>query len=383
IAQGHQYSSASARFATAMKIMDKTDCYACHKPAEKSVGPSYREVALKYKEQAGAIDLLAGRVINGSTGVWGEVAMAAHPALSQEDASELIKYILSFSEEKTGPAPLPAKGEYQTTVPADDKGIGVYMLRAAYSDRGAPGLPSLSAEKIYILRNSTVGAHDVDFVKNAQKMTFSGMKFCIPSDNGYAGLNDVDLSGLVQVKIGAMAPKKFNFSGGTIEMHLDAPDGPLAGEPVRVEPTDEMAPSISTLKLNQSATGIHDVYFVFKSEGAAAAQALMTVTEFSFQDEQSQATEASVAVAVPAESDLNDYDGTYIFTGLPFDKIEFLVENGVLIASSSMNKGPVKQTGTDTFDADGKAVFQFVRENGKVTGVKLMPPGMSFFGKKQ
>ncbi|MFM8488110.1 MAG: cytochrome C, partial [Bacteroidota bacterium] len=175
----------------------------------------------------------------------------------------------------------------------------------------------------------------------------------------------------------------FNGSAGEIEMHLDAPDGPLAGEPVRVEPTDEMAPSISTLKLNQSATGIHDVYFVFKSEGAAAAQALMTVTEFSFQDEQSQATEASVAVAVPAESDLNDYDGTYIFTGLPFDKIEFLVENGVLIASSSMNKGPVKQTGTDTFDADGKAVFQFVRENGKVTGVKLMPPGMSFFGKKQ
>jgi cytochrome c len=192
----------------------------------------------------------------------------------------------------------------------------------------------------------------------------------------------VDLSGLVQVKIGAMAPKKFNFSGGTIEMHLDAPDGPLAGEPVRVEPTDEMAPSISTLKLNQSATGIHDVYFVFKSEGAAAAQALMTVTNFSFDDEHAAST--SPAPVSAGSSDLNDYVGVYKFTGLPFETMEYQLENGVLNSISSMGKGPLKPTGApDTFDADGRATIQFVREDGKVTGVKLMPPGMSFFGKKQ
>ena len=381
IAQGHQFSSANARFATAMKIMESTDCKACHKPAEKSVGPSYREVALKYKDQTAAIDLLAGRVINGSTGVWGEVAMAAHPALSKEDASELIKYILSFADEKTGPAPLPAKGEYQTTVPADDKGVGVYMLRAAYSDRGAPGLPSLSAEKIYVLRNSTVGAHDVDFVKNAQKMTFSGMKFCIPSNNGYAGLDDVDLTGLVQVKMGAMAPKKFNFSGGTIEMHLDAPDGPLAGDPVGVEPTDEMVPSQVVIKLYSTVSGMHDVYFVFKSENTAA-QALMTVTNFSFEDEHAASAPSAPVSAGPA--DMNDYTGVYKFTGLPFETMEYQLENGVLNSISPMGKGPLKPTGApDTFDADGRATIQFVRENGKVTGVKLMPPGMSFFGKKQ
>ncbi|MFM7400575.1 MAG: hypothetical protein ACKO4W_06690, partial [Bacteroidota bacterium] len=60
------------------------------------------------------------------------------------------------------------------------------------------------------------------------------------------------------------------------------------------------------------------------------------------------------------------------------------LENGVLNSISSMGKGPLKPTGApDTFDADGRATIQFVREDGKVTGVKLMPPGMSFFGKKQ
>ena len=42
IAQGHRYADGNARFATAQKIMDKTDCKACHKTAEKSVGPSFR-----------------------------------------------------------------------------------------------------------------------------------------------------------------------------------------------------------------------------------------------------------------------------------------------------------------------------------------------------
>jgi cytochrome c len=287
---------------------------------------------------------------------------------------------LSFADEKTSPAPLPVKGEYQTSIPADDKGIGVYLLRAAYRDRGAPGLPQLSAEKTFILRNSRIGAHEVDFVKNAQKMTFSGMKFCIPSNEGHAGLYGIDLTNLVQVKIGAMAPKKFNFSGGLIEMHLDAADGPLAGEPVRVEPTEEMIPSQLVMKLFSSASGIHDIYFVFRSE--SAAQTLMTVTEFVFQDEKMASAPPPAPVAAE-KTDIGDYAGVYEFTGLPFKTMEFAVENGELVAISAMNRGAVKATGApDTFDADGKALFQFVRENGKVNGVKLMPPGMSFFGKK-
>ena len=84
--------------------------------------------------------------------------------------AELIKFILSHADEKAHPAPLPVKGEHQMSVPDGDKGQGVYLLRAAYTDRGAPGLPPLSAEKTFVLRNPTVDLHSADFFKNSQPL---------------------------------------------------------------------------------------------------------------------------------------------------------------------------------------------------------------------
>ncbi len=387
IAAGHQFSSQNARFATAQKILEKTDCTSCHDPVGESVGPSYREVALKYKGQAEAIGILSQRIIKGSKGVWGSVAMAAHPALSAEDAAELVKFILSHDDEKNHPAPLPVKGEYTTAVPPDDKGVGAYILRAAYRDRGAGELPALDAEKVYVLRNPKVDPHSVDILDNTQKMTYGGMKFIIPSNGGHVGFKGLDLTGLKQVQVAAAAPKQYNFAGGRIEMHLDTPDGPLAGEPAAVAPTEgqgfEMPPP-ANIVLRPGTTGVHDVYFLFKGE-AAAAQPLMTVMGFVFQDE----AMASAPPPPPPSSgdlkvDINDYKGKYKFTGLPFEFIEIEIVNEEVIAISPMEKGPLQPTGEpDKYDAGGRALFQFVRENGKVTGVKLMPPGMSFIGVKQ
>jgi cytochrome c len=390
IAQGHQYSSQNARFATAQKIMDQSDCVACHKPAEKSIGPSYREVALRYQNQADAITVLSNRVINGSTGVWGSVAMAAHPALTQNEAGELIKFILSYADEKAHPAPLPTKGTYVTAIPADDKGVSAYILRAAYRDRGADDLPALSAEEIYVLRYPSLSPHATDYLNNAQKMSFGGMKFCIPSGNGsYMGYRQLDLTNVYQIQVGAMAPKQYGFVGGSVELHLDSPDGPLVGVSDRIEPAEAQGfqpPPPANLLLRSGTSGIHDVYFIFKNETAPATQALMTVTSLAFQNE--AMAKAPPPVAAPpidaAQIDLNDYAGQYAFTGLPFETITILVENGQLIAESPMDKGPITPTAEpDKYDAGGKAMFQFVRKDGKIVGLKLMPPGMSFEGTKK
>lgn len=387
IAQGHKFSSENARFATAQKIMDKTDCKACHKPAEKSIGPNFREIGLKYKDQADAVTLLSNRVIKGSTGVWGDVAMAAHPSLSVEDAAELIKFILSHADEKAHPAPLPVKGEHQMSVPDGDKGQGVYLLRAAYTDRGAPGLPPLSAEKTFVLRNPTIDLHSADFFKNTQKMSFGGMKLCLPSGDGaHVGLKEIDLTGLQQVQVAAAAPKQYNFAGGFVELHLDKPDGPLAGEPVEVAPVEMKGftpPPPGKIVLKPGLSGIHDLYFVFKKEGAAATQALMSVTSLVFQDAATAAAPPPPPPSPDAKPSIEDYKGTYKFTGLPFETMDVLVEDGQLMLNSSMGKGALKPTGEpDKYDADGRAMIQFVREGGKVTKMKLMPPGMSFEGIK-
>lgn len=81
-------------------LISKSDCLACHKQEGKLVGPAYADIAKKYKPTDANIALLAGKVIKGGTGVWGQIPMAAHPALAQADAKKMIKYILSLTPPK-------------------------------------------------------------------------------------------------------------------------------------------------------------------------------------------------------------------------------------------------------------------------------------------
>jgi cytochrome c len=385
IAQGHQFSSANARFATAKAIMEKSDCNACHKAQEQSVGPMYKSIALKYKDQAEAIPMLAGRIINGSTGVWGQTAMAAHPSLSEKDAAELVKFILSYADEKAHPAPLPTKGEYATTLPEGDKGEGAYILRAAYRDRGHEGLPALDAEKMYVLRSPQLQPFDIDDYKGGQKMAFGGLKFFMPANDSYMMYKGLDLTGVVQLIVSASAPKQYNFTGGTIEMHLDRPDGLQVGKSLHVVPADATAAGSaepSKIVLDKPISGLHDVYFVFRSDPASAGGPMMTVKGFEVQDAVSSI--APKPVVSSGTVVIQDYVGRYKFTGLPFEIMEIAIENGQLTANSTSGSGPITPTGApNTYDAGGKALIEFVRANGKVTGMKLMPPGMSFEGIKQ
>lgn len=77
-----------------LALIGKSDCLGCHKVAEKLVGPAYQEVANRYAGKPGIEDTLAGKIINGGSGNWGEVPMQAHPNLSKEDALAMAKYIL-------------------------------------------------------------------------------------------------------------------------------------------------------------------------------------------------------------------------------------------------------------------------------------------------
>jgi cytochrome c len=69
-------------------------CLTCHKIEEKLTGPAYREVANKYDKTEENITMLAKKVKNGGSGVWGEVPMPANNVISEEDAVKAVKYIL-------------------------------------------------------------------------------------------------------------------------------------------------------------------------------------------------------------------------------------------------------------------------------------------------
>ncbi len=78
------------------QIIETLDCSGCHSVTEKMVGPSYREIAAKYTDKD--TELLASKIIEGGSGVWGGVPMSPHPQVSKEDAQKMVQYILSLKK---------------------------------------------------------------------------------------------------------------------------------------------------------------------------------------------------------------------------------------------------------------------------------------------
>ena len=76
-------------------LAEKNGCLGCHSISEKVVGPAYKDVAAKYKGQKDAPAMLAAKVKNGGSGVWGEVAMPPNPKVSDKDLKKIIAWILS------------------------------------------------------------------------------------------------------------------------------------------------------------------------------------------------------------------------------------------------------------------------------------------------
>ena len=77
-------------------LIEGSDCAACHNAEVRTVGPSYKEIAERYPADDLTIVRLSTKIIQGGSGEWGEVPMTPHPTLSQEDAKQMVQYILSL-----------------------------------------------------------------------------------------------------------------------------------------------------------------------------------------------------------------------------------------------------------------------------------------------
>ena len=77
------------------ELAKKHACFACHTVDKKMVGPSYKDVAAKYRNDAGAEARLVDKVKKGSQGTWGQVPMPPNAAVPDADVRALVKWILS------------------------------------------------------------------------------------------------------------------------------------------------------------------------------------------------------------------------------------------------------------------------------------------------
>lgn len=77
-----------------MELAQKSGCLACHAVDKKLVGPSYKDIAGKYKGVKGAEAALTQKVLKGGSGVWGQIPMPPNN-VTEPQAQQLVKWILT------------------------------------------------------------------------------------------------------------------------------------------------------------------------------------------------------------------------------------------------------------------------------------------------
>lgn len=82
----------------AAPLLNEHKCSICHADREPRTGPSYAEIAARYRGEPDAVDRIAARVTRGAHGsaLW---HMPPHPELSRAEARAIARYILSRKQE--------------------------------------------------------------------------------------------------------------------------------------------------------------------------------------------------------------------------------------------------------------------------------------------
>jgi cytochrome c len=279
--------SATSAVATGRRLIEGSDCLSCHQFNRKSIGPAYVDVAHKYHDDSTATARLVRKIRQGGSGVWGQVAMAAHPNLTDEQVSAMVAYIMSLADPKTSAPSLPVRGTYVPAAGSGDSPQGALVLRASYADRGANGMPAITKEKTVVLRSPSVVVASGELSEGVSKQSVPELpvEITVVSRAGASvALKQIDLTGIDAVVFVAVAPAQYQAKGGKIEVHLDSPTGPLLGESELIRPTTDPSAAPSQLRTALRPTsGSRDVYLVFRSLDAKGDQFLFGLLTATFE----------------------------------------------------------------------------------------------------
>jgi cytochrome c len=285
IAQEQSSVDASTQFAVARALIANTDCKNCHSVNAVNVAPSFTDIANKYKGNGAEIERLAHVIHSGGSGKWNRpIAMPAHPGITLNDARTIVNYIVNITNNNINT--MPVKGTYTPKVAADDNGNGTYIIRAAYTDKGNKAIPKQTTATTIFLHNPLVLASNASVIKNAfiKVNNLDGSTNVIGRNNGYITFKQIDLTGIKQLELSGYATALENNPGGTIEIHADSPTGTLLGQ-AEFEQTAIKPKNQNWVKTDlKGATGIHDLYFVFKNDKAKAIDPLVIFNSIKFEE---------------------------------------------------------------------------------------------------
>lgn len=77
------------------KLAQSSGCLTCHAVDKKLIGPAFKDIAAKYKNDKGAEARLAQKVKTGGTGAWGSIPMPPNAHVKDSDIKTLVHWILT------------------------------------------------------------------------------------------------------------------------------------------------------------------------------------------------------------------------------------------------------------------------------------------------
>jgi cytochrome c len=237
------------------KVITNSDCNSCHTLNRSAVGPSYTAISVRYKNNKGAIESLAQKVINGGGGNWSKThVMSAHPQLSVKEAQEAVRYVLSVTDKKKGLLPLPQQASLSLTKNLDQS-RGEYLFIATYTDNGGNKVGPIKSTETMIIQSSKIKAAFADehpgFARFRDNLTEGGHK-------SYLLFRQIDLTNIRA--LGFVYSSK--EGDGEIEVRIDSKAGRKIGQtPFGSTSSFEKFASIES-SINTPVKGKHDVYII-------------------------------------------------------------------------------------------------------------------------
>lgn len=87
--------AAAAPDGDGLALARQKNCLSCHSVDRKMVGPAFKSVADKYRNEPDAKAKLVKVVKEGGKGAWGAIPMPAQRQLSDDEVSTLVNWVLA------------------------------------------------------------------------------------------------------------------------------------------------------------------------------------------------------------------------------------------------------------------------------------------------
>lgn len=130
----------------------RSKCVGCHEFKATAMGPSFSAIAARYPDNQASIDTLMRYIREGSTGVWGQGSMPAHPDIANEQLRAMALWIVKSAADPDVNYYSGTEGAFKMEAPATPGPNAGMILTASYTARPADRKQEQMGQDILVVR---------------------------------------------------------------------------------------------------------------------------------------------------------------------------------------------------------------------------------------